>query len=112
LVATTETTSRNRGALVLVVAIAEETVDAAMAKREHHGVGMDSEALARRGTQASGDPVADPFAGPNKRRTLPTHGLPTQGRGMDDGVIVGQGTPASMLDRRGQGRTTFPADGR
>ncbi len=52
------------------------------------------EALAYRDAQAEDDPSRDPLAGPNKRRTLGTHNLPTQG-----GVLVGSyATIARMLD--------------
>ena len=64
--------------------IADETDEAAMAKWEHYKAGADLVALAYRDAQAEDDPSRDPLAGPNKRRTLGTHNLPTQG-----GVLVG-----------------------
>jgi pyrimidine oxygenase len=85
---------KNCGALVLTMVIADETDDAAMAKWEHYKAGTDHEAIAWRDAQASDDPSADPLAGPNKRRTLGTIGLPTQG-----GVLVGSyASVARMLD--------------
>jgi pyrimidine oxygenase len=85
---------KNCSALVLTMVIADETDDAAMAKWEHYKAGTDHEAIAWRDAQASDDPSADPLAGPNKRRTLGTIGLPTQG-----GVLVGSyASVARMLD--------------
>lgn len=85
---------KNCGALVLTMIIADETDEAAMAKWEHYKAGTDHEALAWRDSQASDDPSLDPLAGPNKRRTLGTLGLPTQG-----GVLVGSyASVARMLD--------------
>jgi len=82
------------GALVLTMVIADETDDAAMAKWEHYKQGTDVEAIAWRDGQASDDPTRDPFAGPNKRRTLGTEKLPTQG-----GVLIGSyASVARMLD--------------
>jgi len=86
---------KNCGALVLTMVIADETDDAAMAKWEHYKAGTDHEAIAWRDAQAADDPSADPLAGPNKRRTLGTVGLPTQG-----GVLVGSyASVARMLDQ-------------
>jgi pyrimidine oxygenase len=94
LVAANEAAGKNCGALVLTMIIADETDDAAMAKWEHYKTGTDLEALAWRDAQASDDPNMDPLAGPNKRRTLGTQGLPTQG-----GVLVGSyASVARMLD--------------
>jgi pyrimidine oxygenase len=88
---------KNCGALVLTMVIADETDDAAMAKWEHYKAGTDHEAIAWRDAQAADDPSADPLAGPNKRRTLGTIGLPTQG-----GVLVGSyASVARMLDELG-----------
>jgi pyrimidine oxygenase len=82
------------GALVSTMIIADETDAAAMAKWEHYKAGTDVEALAWRDAQASDDPSRDPLAGPNKRRTLATEKLPTQG-----GVLIGSYTSiARMLD--------------
>jgi pyrimidine oxygenase len=90
----TQETGRKCGALVLIMIIADETDDAAMAKWEHYKTGVDLEALAYRDAQAQDDPTVDPLAGPNKRRTLGTHNLPTQG-----GVLVGSyATIARLLD--------------
>ncbi len=94
LVKATQETGRKCGALVLIMIIADETDDAAMAKWEHYKTGVDLEALAYRDAQAEDDPSRDPLAGPNKRRTLGTHNLPTQG-----GVLVGSyATVARLLD--------------
>jgi pyrimidine oxygenase len=82
------------GALVSTMVIADETDKAAMAKWEHYVAGTDVEALAWREAQFSDDPTKDPLAGPNKRRTLRTEKLPTQG-----GVLVGSyASVARMLD--------------
>ena len=94
LLAATKEAGTNCSALVLTMVIADETDDAAMAKWEHYKAGTDMEALAYRDAQASDDPSLDPLAGPNKRKTLGTHGLPTQG-----GVLVGSyASIARMLD--------------
>jgi pyrimidine oxygenase len=94
LVKATQEIGRKCGALVLIMIIADETDDAAMAKWEHYKTGVDLEALAYRDAQAQDDPTVDPLAGPNKRRTLGTHNLPTQG-----GVLVGSyATVARLLD--------------
>ncbi len=74
--------------------IADETDAAAMAKWEHYKAGTDVEAIAWRDAQASDDPSRDPLSGPNKRRTLGTINLPTQG-----GVLCGSyASIARMLD--------------
>lgn len=94
LVAANKAAGKNCGALVLTMVIADETDEAAMAKWEHYKTGTDHEALAWRDAQASDDPSLDPLAGPNKRRTLGTLGLPTQG-----GVLIGSyASVARMLD--------------
>jgi pyrimidine oxygenase len=94
LVTANEAAGKNCGALVLTMIIADETDEAAMAKWEHYKTGTDHEALAWRDAQASDDPSMDPLAGPNKPRTLGTHGLPTQG-----GVLIGSyASVARMLD--------------
>ena len=80
LVKATQEIGRKCGALVLTMVIADETDEAAMAKWEHYKAGADLEALAYRDAQAEDDPSRDPLAGPNKRRTLGTHNLPTTGR--------------------------------
>jgi pyrimidine oxygenase len=74
--------------------IADETDAAAMAKWEHYKAGTDREALAWRDAQAADDPSTDPYAQPNKRRTLGIDELPT-----NQGVFVGSySTVAGMLD--------------
>jgi pyrimidine oxygenase len=94
LVKANEAAGKNCGALVLTMIIADETDEAAMAKWEHYKTGTDHEALAWRDGQVSDDPNLDPLSGPNKRRTLGTLGLPTQG-----GVLVGSYVSvARMLD--------------
>ncbi len=94
LVKATQEFGRPCGALVLTMVIADETDAAAMAKWEHYKDGVDMVALAYRDAQAEDDPTVDPLAGPNKRRTLGTHNLPTQG-----GVLVGSyATIARLLD--------------
>lgn len=94
LVEATRAAGTKCGALVLTMVIADETDAAAMAKWEHYKAGADLEALAYRDAQAEDDPSRDPLAGPNKRKTLGTQGLPTQG-----GVLVGSyASIARMLD--------------
>jgi pyrimidine oxygenase len=98
LVAATKEAGTNCSALVLIMVIADETDDAAMAKWEHYKAGADVEALAYRDAQQGDDPSRDPLAGPNKRKTLGTWGLPTQG-----GVLVGSyASIARMLDELSQ----------
>jgi pyrimidine oxygenase len=92
LVKATQEIGRKCGALVLTMVIADETDEAAMAKWEHYKAGADVVALAYRDAQAEDDPSRDPLAGPNKRRTLGTHNLPTQG-----GVLVGSYTTIARL---------------
>ncbi|HEY1933296.1 MAG TPA: pyrimidine utilization protein A [Acetobacteraceae bacterium] len=94
LVQATKDAGRHCGALVLTMVIADETDEAALAKWEHYKAGTDHEALAYRDAQFDDDPSRDPLAGPNKRRTLGTQGLPTQG-----GVLIGSyASIARMLD--------------
>jgi pyrimidine oxygenase len=94
LVQATQESGRKCGALVLTMVIADETDEAAMAKWEHYKAGTDLVALAYRDAQFDDDPSADPLAGPNRRRTLATQHLPTQG-----GVLVGSyASVARMLD--------------
>ena len=82
------------GALVLTMVITDETDEAAMAKWDHYKTGTDHEAIAWRDSQFADDLTSDPLAGPNKRRTLGTQGLPTQG-----GVLIGSyASVARMLD--------------
>jgi pyrimidine oxygenase len=94
LVRATQEIGRPCGALVLTMVIADETDDAAMAKWEHYKAGADLVALAYRDAQAEDDPSRDPLASPNRRRTLGTQNLPTQG-----GVLIGSyASVARMLD--------------
>jgi pyrimidine oxygenase len=94
LVAINKETGGKCGALVSTMVIADETDAAAMAKWEHYKAGTDVEAIAWRDSQFSDDPNLDPLAGPNKRRTLGTEKLPTQGA-----VLVGSyASIARMLD--------------
>jgi len=94
LVIANEAAGTKCGALVLTMVIADETDAAAMAKWEHYKTGTDHEAIAWRDSQFADDPTSDPLAGPNKRRTLGTQGLPTQGS-----VLIGSdASVARMLD--------------
>jgi pyrimidine oxygenase len=94
LVRATQEIGRPCGALVLTMVIADETDDAAMAKWEHYKAGADLAALAYRDAQAEDDPSSDPLASPNRRKTLGTQNLPTQG-----GVLIGSyASVARMLD--------------
>src|SRR5260370_26386962 len=94
LVAATAETGRDCGALVLQMIIADETDAAAMAKWEYYKAGTDMEALAWRDTQAEDDPSKDPYAQPNRRRTLGIEKLPT-----NQGLFVGSyASVARMLD--------------
>src|SRR5260370_16164687 len=94
LVEATGQSGRDCGALVLQMVIADETDAAAIAKWEHYKVGTDHEALAWRDAQAEDDPSKDPYAQPNRRRTLGVEKLPT-----NQGVFVGSYTAgAQMLD--------------
>ena len=97
LVAATQATGRQCGALILTMIIADETDDAAMAKWEHYKAGTDHEALAWRDAQSGDDPSTDPFAQPNKRKILGGDKLPT-----NQGVLVGSyARIAAMLDEMG-----------
>ena len=94
LVSANEAAGTTCGALVLTMVIADDTDAAALAKWEHYKTGTDHEAIAWRDAQFADDPTSDPLAGPNKRRTLGTQGLPTQG-----GVLIGSyASVARMLD--------------
>jgi pyrimidine oxygenase len=94
LVQATADTGRDCGALILQMIIADETDAAAIAKWEHYKAGTDLEALAWRDAQAEDDPSTDPYAAPNRRRTLGVDKLPT-----NQGVFVGSyATVAGMLD--------------
>jgi pyrimidine oxygenase len=75
--------------------IADETDEAAMAKWHHYVAGTDHEAINWRDSQAHDDPTGDPLAGPNRRKTMGSAHLPTQG-----GVLVGSyANIARMLDQ-------------
>jgi pyrimidine oxygenase len=94
LVAATDVSGRHCGALILIMIIADETDDAAMAKWEHYKAGTDHEALAWRDAQASDDPSTDPMAQPNKRRVMGDEQMPT-----NQGVLCGSYAHiAAMLD--------------
>ncbi|WP_158742669.1 pyrimidine utilization protein A [Acidisphaera sp. L21] len=94
LVAANKLTGRNCTALILVMIIADETDEAAMAKWEHYKAGTDLEALAWRDAQSGDDPSTDPMAQPNKRRTMGDEKLPT-----NQGVLCGSyANVAAMLD--------------
>jgi pyrimidine oxygenase len=94
LVEATKLSGRKCGALLLVMIIADETDEAAMAKWEHYKAGTDYEALYWRDNQASDDPSTDPMAQPNKRRTMGDEKLPT-----NQGVLCGSYAHiAAMLD--------------
>jgi pyrimidine oxygenase len=94
LVDATGKTGRECGALILQMIIADETDAAAMAKWEHYKAGTDVEALAWRDAQAEDDPSQDPYAQPNRRKTLGVNHLPT-----NQGVFVGSyASVAQMLD--------------
>jgi pyrimidine oxygenase len=94
LVDATGKAGRECGALILQMIIADETDAAAMAKWEHYKAGTDVEALAWRDAQAEDDPSRDPYAQPNRRKTLGVNHLPT-----NQGVFVGSyASVAQMLD--------------
>jgi pyrimidine oxygenase len=94
LIDATAASGRDCGALVLQMVIADETDAAAMAKWEHYKAGTDVAALAWRDAQAEDDPSRDPYAQPNRRRTLGVSHLPT-----NQGVFVGSyESVARMLD--------------
>jgi pyrimidine oxygenase len=94
LVEATKVSGRKCGALILVMIIADETDEAAMAKWEHYVAGTDMEALAWRDAQAGDDPNKDPFSQPMKRKVMGDQKLPT-----NQGVLVGSyASVARMLD--------------
>jgi pyrimidine oxygenase len=87
-------TGRDVGALILMMVIADETDDAAMAKWEHYKAGVDLEALAWRDAQAGDDPNKDPFATKSRLTRTGAAKLPTS-----MGVLVGAyASVARMLD--------------
>jgi pyrimidine oxygenase len=93
LVAATEQTGREVGALVMTMVIAEETDEAAMAKWQLYCDGVDREALAWRAAAAGADPNPDPYATPNRQKKQGAD-YPT-----NQGVLVGSyASVARMLD--------------
>jgi pyrimidine oxygenase len=94
LVAAAEQAGRDVGALILMMVIADETDDAAMAKWEHYKAGVDLEALAWRDAQAGEDPSKDAFATKSRLMRTGSEKLPTS-----MGVLVGSyASVAGMLD--------------
>jgi pyrimidine oxygenase len=94
LVAATQETGRDCGALILTMIIADETDEAAFAKWQHYKDGTDVEAIAYRDAQAKDDPSTDIYSQPNRRALLGTDKLPT-----NQGVLVGSyASVARMLD--------------
>lgn len=98
LVAESERAGRDVGALVLMMVIADETDEAAMAKWRHYKDGVDLEALHWRDVQAGADPNKDPYSTPNRRKLLGDERWPT-----NQGVLVGSyASVARMLDELAQ----------
>jgi pyrimidine oxygenase len=96
LVAANAATGRDCGALVLIMVIADETNEAAMAKWHHYIAGADLEALAYRAEQAEDDPRRDPYTIGNRKKTL---GLAQGQHPVNQGVLVGSyESVARMLD--------------
>ncbi len=94
LVAKTAETGRTCGALVLIMIIADETDEAAMAKWEHYKSGTDYEALAWRDGEAGKDRKADESSTVNRFAKTTAQKLPTS-----QSVLVGSYAHiASMLD--------------
>ncbi len=94
LVDATAKTGRTCGALVLIMVIADETDDAAIAKWEHYKAGTDYEALAWRDGQATNDPGKDPQSVAGRFTPTTAQKLPTS-----QGVLVGSyARVAAMLD--------------
>ncbi len=94
LVAATAETGRKCGALVLIMIIADETDEAAMAKWEHYKTGTDYEALAWRDGQATNDPGTDKFSVAGRFTPTTKQKLPTS-----QGVLCGSyAHVAAMLD--------------
>jgi pyrimidine oxygenase len=95
LVEASKKSGRDVGALILIMIIADETDDAALAKWEHYKAGTDLEAIAWRDAQAEDDPNKDPLAQPNRYRTSGHNKLPTT-----SGVLIGSyASVARMLDQ-------------
>lgn len=94
LVAASEETGRDCGALLLTMIIADETDEAAMAKWEHYKAGTDHIALAHRDEQAKDDPSKDPYSIGNRRKIDNSEKLPT-----NQGLLIGSyASVARMLD--------------
>ena len=82
------------GALVLIMIIADETDDAALAKWEHYKAGTDLEALHWRDGQANQDTVKDPFSVAGRFNVATAAKLPT-----NMGVLCGSyAKVAALLD--------------
>jgi pyrimidine oxygenase len=95
LVEASKQAGRDVGALILIMVIADESDEAAMAKWEHYKAGVDLEAIAWRDAQAEDDPSKDPFAQPNRRKLSGDAKLPT-----NQGVLIGSyASVAGMLDQ-------------
>lgn len=95
LVAANRDTGRDCGALILIMVIADETDEAAMAKWNHYVAGADLEALAYRAAQADDDPRPDTYTLGNRRKM----GLATDLQPVNQGVLVGSyASVARMLD--------------
>jgi pyrimidine oxygenase len=93
LVEASRKTGRDVGALILMMIIADETDETAIAKWEHYKAGTDLEAIAWRDSQAQDDPSKDPFAQPNRYKL--SAALPT-----NQGVLIGSyASVARMLDQ-------------
>jgi pyrimidine oxygenase len=87
---------RDCGALVLIMVIADETDEAAMAKWNHYVAGADLEALAFRAEQAEDDPRRDAYTMGNRQKTL---GVGQSRHPVNQGVLVGSyASVARMLD--------------
>ena len=95
LVAANAATGRRCGGLVLIMVIADETDEAAMAKWQHYKAGADLEALAYRAAQAEDDPSADIYTMGNRKKL----GIGTVQSPINQGVLVGSfASVARMLD--------------
>jgi pyrimidine oxygenase len=94
LVKATAETGRKCGALVLIMIIADETDEAAMAKWEHYKAGTDFEAIAWRDGQATNDPTKDPLSVAGRFSESTKAKLP-----VSHGILIGSfAHVASMLD--------------
>jgi pyrimidine oxygenase len=93
LVAAAETTGRDVGAYVLMMVIADETDEAAMAKWKHYNDGADTDALAWMADQAHADPNLEAGG------TAHSISLPEGAINFNMGTIVGSyESVARMLD--------------